>query len=190
MPWAIALLLSVSLSTPFGEASARLIGFTPEEVTIEVSVELVEPAALVLLRGEDVAGTELDPVALLAREDGTWGAVVALPARRDILLAFELIPPIGASTLSEASTMVELGISAEVLTFVEPPSEQIDDSSGPVVGLAWIILAVLAGLTAIGMLAVWTRSGSSERNDSQDDAEDDPADDEHAGFDGVAVDGG
>ncbi|NND01474.1 MAG: hypothetical protein HKN91_01680 [Acidimicrobiia bacterium] len=182
MPWAIALLLSVTLASPFGEASARLIGFTPDVVTIEVSVEVLEPAALVLLRGEDVAGTEVDPVALLQREDGTWGAVVELPARLDIRLAFELIPPVGGSTVSGASSMVELGISGDVLTFVGAPDLPSDETAQPVAGLPWIILAVLAGLTAIALLAVWTRSGSSA-----DDPEDDPADDEHAG---VAVDGG
>ena len=185
MPWAIALLLSVTLASPFGEASARLIGFTPEVVTIEVSVELEESAALVLLRGQDVAGTEVEPVALIQREDGTWGAVVELPARLDIRLAFELIPPVGGSTLSEAASLVELGISADVLTFVEPPSQPTEEPAESVIGLPWIILAVIAGLTAIALLVVWTRSGSSD-----DDSEDDPAGDEHAGFDGVAVDGG
>ena len=53
MPFLVALLLSVTLSAPFGEASAELIGFTPEVVTIEISVEVLEPAALVLLRGRN-----------------------------------------------------------------------------------------------------------------------------------------
>ena len=186
MPWAIALLLTVTLSSPFGEASGRLIGFTPEQVTIEVSVEVTESAALVLLRGEDVAGTEVEPVALLQREDGTWGAVVELPARLDIRLAFELIPQVGGSTLSEGASLVDLGIPADVLTFVEPPTQPAAEPDDPAPGVPWAILAVLAGLPAIGLLVVWTRSGSS----SDDDPEDDPADDEHAGFDGVAVDGG
>ena len=124
-------------------------------------------------------------MALLQREDGTWGAVVELPARRDIVLAFELIPQVGGSTLSEAASLVDLGISADVLTFVDQPAP-VEQSSEPVAGLPWIILAVFAALTAIVLLAVWSRTGSSD----DDDPEDDPADDEHAGFDGVAVDGG
>lgn len=186
MPLALALLVAVTLSSPFGEASARLIGFTPEAVTIEVTVETVEPAALVLLRGQDVAGTEVEPVALIQREDGTWGAVVELPARRDIRLAFELIPPVGGSTLSEAASLIDLGIPEDVLTLVQPQPVAPQEPAGSVVGLPWITLAVLAGLTAIGLLAVWSRSASS----GGEDPEDDPADEEHAGFDGVAVDGG
>lgn len=188
MPWAMALLLTVSLSAPFGDASARLIGFTPEQITIEVSVATVEPAALVLLRGQDVAGTELDPVALIQREDGTWGAVVELPARNDLRLVFELIPPVGGSILSEASTLPDLGIPPDVLSsasITAPPGTESGDGAA---GLPWIILAVLAGLTALVLLGIWFRTGGD--GDGEPDAEDDPAAGEHAGYDGVAVDGG
>lgn len=155
MPFLLAALLAVSFSAPFDEASARLIGFTPEDVTIEVSVTLTEPAAIVLLRGEDVAGTEVEPVALIQREDGSWGAVVELPARRDIVLVFEHIPPAGGSVLSAGATMVELGIPASALNAVATP-ESVEESNS-IAGLPWIIVAVLAALTAIGLLIVWSR---------------------------------
>lgn len=156
MPLLVALLLSVTLSPPFGEASARLIGFTPTEVTIEVSVEVVDSVALVLMRGQDVSGQELDPVALLRRDDGTWGAVVELPARPDLLIVFEVIPDRGASTLSDASTLADLGIDPERLTSTERPDPVEEPTSRP--GLAWIIVAALAALAALALLAVWTRS--------------------------------
>ncbi len=183
MPVLVMLLLSVMLSPPFGEASARLIGFTPTEVTLEVSVEVVDSAAIVLMRGTDVAGTELEPVAMLQREDGTWGVVVELPARRDIRLLFELIPERGASTLSDAATLVELGIDPARLTLVDPPEPS--DESTPLPGLEWVILAVLAAAAALALIAVWTRLGSRREPDEADAAAD-----EHAGYDGVAVDGG
>ena len=160
MPFVLALLFSVNLSPPFGEASAELIGFTPSEVTVEISVEVLDTAALVLLRGEDVSGQELDPVALLAREDGTWGAVVSLPARRDVRLAFEFIPPSGASTLSTGASLAELGIDPALLTVVDPPAIPPGEESSPV-GLAWVITAALAALGALVLLAVWSRSGSA-----------------------------
>ena len=166
MPVLLALLLSVSLSAPFGEASAELVGFTPEVVTVEVSVEVLEPAALVLLRGQDVSGQELDPVALLTREDGTWGAVVELPARRDLLLAFDLIPPQGASILSEAASLADLGIDPDLLTLTEPPPIPEDDSGLPV-GLAWIVIAVIAALLALVLLAVWSRVGADRTDDDE-----------------------
>lgn len=159
MPFLLALLLAVTLSPPFGEASARLIGFTPTDVTVEVSVAVTESAALVLMRGEDVSGQELDPVALLQREDGTWGAVVELPARPDLLVAFELIPQRGASTLSDASSLVELGIDSERLTLVDRPDPVEETTSRP--GIAWIIVAAGAALAALVLLAVWSRFGDS-----------------------------
>lgn len=158
MPLFLALLLSVTLSAPFGEASAQLIGFTPEVVTVEISVEVLEPAALVLLRGRDVSGQELDPVALLTREDGTWGAVVELPARRDLVLAFDLIPPQGASVLSAGAGLADLGIDPGLLTLTEPPPLPEQESTLPV-GLAWIIVAVLAAVLALVLLAIWSRAG-------------------------------
>ena len=163
MPLLLALLLSVTLSPPFGEASARLIGFTPTEVTIEVSVALEDSAALVLMRGQDLSGQELDPVALLRREDGTWGAVVELPARPDLRIVFELIPDRGSSTLSEASTLVDLGIDPARLTLIERP-DPIEDSKSPP-GLAWIVVAGISALAALVLLAVWSRYSGDGADD-------------------------
>ena len=169
MPLLLALLLSVTLSAPFGEASAELIGFTPEVVTVEISVEVLEPAALVLLRGQDVSGQELDPVALLTREDGTWGAVVELPARRDLVLAFDLIPAQGASVLSEGAGLADLGIDPDLLTLTEPPPTPEEESTPPV-GLAWIIVAVLAAVLALVLLAIWSRAGRTLDEEVSGDA--------------------
>lgn len=155
MPFLLALLLSVALSPPFGEASARLIGFTLTDVTIEVSVEVQEPASIVLMRGQDVSGQELDAVALLLRNDGTWGAVVELPARSDLRIVFELIREGAASTLSDASTLADLGIDPQRLTLVERP-DPVEEST-PRPGRAWIIVAVVAALGALALLGVWAR---------------------------------
>ncbi len=155
MPFLLALLLSVALSPPFGEASARLIGFTPTDVTIEVSVEVQDSASVVLMRGQDVSGQELDAVALLLRDDGTWGAVVELPARSDLRIIFELIPVGGVSTLSEASTLADLGIDPQRLTLVDRPAPVEEPTSRP--GLAWIIVAIIAALAALALLVVWAR---------------------------------
>ena len=159
MPVLLVLLLTVALSPPFGEASARLIGFTPTEVTIEVSVEVVESAALVLMRGEDVSGQELDPVALLRRADGTWGAVVELPARPDLRIVFELIPARGVSTLSDASSLADLGIDPERLTPVARPDPVEQPASRP--GITWVVVAAAAALAALILLTIWSRFGDS-----------------------------
>jgi len=159
MPFLLALLFSVTLSPPFGEASARLIGFTPTDVTIEVSVEVVDSASVVLMRGQDVSGQELDAVALLLREDGTWGAVVELPARPDLRIVFELIPESGASTLSDVSSLAELGIDPERLTLSERRDPVEEPTGRP--DLAWIIVAAIAALAALTLLAVWTRSDAT-----------------------------
>ncbi len=181
----LALLLSVTLSPPFGEASATLVGFTPSEVTFEVVVEVLDPAAIVLMRGEDIAGNEIEPVALIARGSNEWGAVVVLPARSDLKIVFESIPERGGSTLSDASTLMDLGIDPDVLALVErpPPTEQT--TSRP--GILWVVLAVAAALAALVLLVVWTRLGKTEDDDDPDNVDDE---DLHADFDGVAVDGG
>ncbi len=179
MPFFLALLLSVTLSPPFGEASARLVGFTPTEVTIEVTVSVVDTAALVLMRGEDVSGQELDPVALLVREDGTWGAVVELPARPDLRIVFELIPERGASTLSEASTLAELGIDPARLTFAERPVREAEPAPRP--GLGWILVAAGAALAALVLIAVWSRSGGGGDEAGDEAKGDDAADGVDAG---------
>jgi len=168
MPLLLILLLNVTLSPPFGDASARLIGFTSERVTIELSVETLEPTALVLVRGVDVSKQELDPIAMSQREeDGTWGAVVELPARRDLRLAFELIPPSGPSVLSAASSLAELGIDPDRLTLVDPPpSPEPDGGSGPPVGLPWIIVACVAGLLALVLLMLWSRQVPEDPNEA------------------------
>lgn len=158
MPFLLAILLSVTLSAPFGEASAELIGFTPTEVTFEVTVEVLDPATIVLMRGVDVANNELDPVALLLREDGTWGAVVTLPARPDLRLLFEVILQPGGSVLSEASSLADLGIDRDLLTLIDPPEPVERTSSRP--GLAWVILAGVAAAAALVLLLVWTRWGA------------------------------
>lgn len=181
----LALLLSVTLSPPFGEASATLVGFTPSEVTFEVVVEVLDSAAIVLMRGEDIAGNEIEPVALISRGDGTWAAVVVLPARSDLRIVFESIPERGGSTLSDASSLMDLGIDPDVLALVEraPPTEQ--STSRP--GILWVVLAVAAALAALVLLGIWTRLGKAE-----DDVDPDGIDEEdlHVGFDGVGVDGG
>lgn len=169
MPFLLALLLSVTLSPPFGEASARLIGFTPTEVMIEVSVEVVDSAALVLMRGQDVSGQELEPLALLRREDGTWGAVVELPARPDLRIVFELIPPRGASTLSVASSLADLGIDPARLSFGDPPEPPEQPTSRP--GLVWIVVAGIAAVAALALLSVWSRFSDSA--DTAENGEDD-----------------
>lgn len=186
MPFLIALLLSVTLSPPFGEASASLIGFTPTEVTFEVVVEVLDPAAIVLMRGEDIAGNEIEPVALLSRGDGTWGAVVELPARSDLRIVFESIPERGGSTLSDAASLAQLGIDPDLLSLVNVPEPTDQNTSRP--GLGWVIVAVVAALGALILLAIWSRFAGK----GDDDLDPDEVNDEdlHAGFDGVGVDGG
>lgn len=170
MHFLLALLLSVTLSPPFGEASATLIGFTPSEVTFEVIVEVLDPAAIVLMRGEDIAGNEIAPVALNSRGDGMWGAVVVLPARSDLLIVFESIPERGGSTLSDASSLAELGIDPDVLTLMERPPPTEPDTSRP--GILWVVLAVVAALAALILLLIWSRLDKDGGDDDPDTVDD------------------
>lgn len=153
------LLLSVALTSPFGtaEATATDVG-PPLEVAMTVAVEDAREAVLVRMVS---VGGELDPVAMVPRDDGIWGVTLQLTEREDVLVAFEAIPAQGESVISESHRLSELGVDPAVFAIGETPTTVGDDDPGPE-GVGWLVGGVVAAVIAVVLVAVWAlprRSG-------------------------------
>jgi len=161
-------LLSVTLSPPFGEAEARAVEVGTDGLVLEVFVEVDTSALVVLARGVG-RFDELAPVALTELSPGEWGGIVELPIVEDIRIGFELIRPDGGSALvSELHTLSELGVDPAVFGVAEAQTttsaasstdttEASAASSGDEPSTAPIWLGVIAGAGALVLILVWWR---------------------------------
>lgn len=163
----LVVLLSVVLGAPFGEAEARALE-VDAGMTIEIAVEVDAGQSAVLARVVAFAG-ELPPVALVAQEDGRWVGVLRLSGREDVQVAFEAIDGGGSSTISELSTLTELGVDPAVVSATRPTRPPAADP-GP---NWWLIGGVAAGFAALALLVWWVMSGSiDKRSDNSDNTTD------------------
>ena len=151
----VALLLSVVLGAPFGEAEARALE-VDTGMTIEVSLEVDGGRSAVLARVIAFAG-ELPPVALIAQGDGRWAGILRLSGREDVQVAFEAIDAGGSSEISELSTLTELGVDPAV---VSPNRPTVPPSQEPGPNW-WLIGGAVAGVAALALLVVWAIAGAA-----------------------------
>jgi hypothetical protein len=157
MPVLLAMLLSVVLGAPFGEAEARALE-VDTGMTIEVSVEVDDGRSAVLARVVAFAG-ELPPVALIDQADGRWVGILRLSGREDVQVAFEAIDAGGATDISDLSTLTKLGVDPAI---VSPTRPTVLPSPDP--GLNWWPIAgIAAGIGAIVLLVWWALSGSIDK---------------------------
>lgn len=156
MPVVLALLLSVVLGTPFGEAEARALEID-SGMTVEVSVRVDDGRSAVLARVVAFAG-ELPPVALIDEGGGRWVGVLRLSGREDVQVAFEAIDADGTSDISDLSTLTELGVDPAAVSSSRPTSSPTDDP-GP---RWWLIGGVAAGVAALVMVVFWVLAGNAE----------------------------
>jgi hypothetical protein len=169
VPALLVVLLSVPLPAPFGEAEASALEVRVDgSAVLEVSVEVTVAADVILVRGVGPVD-ELPPVALLPREDGTWGGLVELATTDRVLLAFELIPPGGGqATISDAYTLIELGVDPAALAgIVDGPATTPLSTRGPQAGAdastRWGWLALGAGAGGVALLLLWLWMGREEK---------------------------
>jgi hypothetical protein len=173
-----AILLTVTLSPPFGEAEAHALG-APSARTFDVTVQVEGEPAAVLVRITGLAG-ELPPVALVPRGGGTYGQAIKLTAWEDVLISFEYIDVDGTTTISTPSSLSALGIDPGLLGLSAPTSEPAPAESGVDPRL---LAGVAAALAAVVLLAFWASGGLALPGKSQDwmySASVDDADDEES----------
>jgi len=157
MPALLAVLLSVVLGAPFGEAEARALE-VDTGMTIEVSVELDGGRSAVLARVVAFAG-ELPPVALVDQGGGRWVGILRLSGREDVQVAFEAVDADGSSDISELSTLTELGVDPAVVSPTRPTVPPAEDP-GP---NWWLIGGAVAGIAALVLLVAWAVAGTTDK---------------------------
>ena len=156
VPLLLAILLSVTLTPPFGEAEARALTVTGA-ITIDVSVEVEGTPTTVIARITGLAG-ELPPQALVERGGGIWGSIIRLTGREDVLIAFEYIDADGTTIISESSRLTSLGVDPAVIAPSLPTTPPPDEP-----GIDPLLLAgVAAALGALVLFGFWAGSGIKE----------------------------
>lgn len=156
VPLLLAILLSVTLTPPFGEAEARALTVTGA-ITIDVSVEVEGTPTTVIARITGLGG-ELPPQALVERGGGIWGTIIRLTGREDVLIAFEYIDVDGTTTISDSSRLTELGVDPAVIAPSLPTTPPPDEP-----GIDPLLVAgVAAALGALVLFGFWAGSGLKE----------------------------
>lgn len=156
VPLLLAILLSVTLTPPFGEAEARALTVTGA-ITIDVSVEVEGTPTTVIARITGLGG-ELPPQALVERGGGIWGTIIRLTGREDVLIAFEYIEADGTTTISDSSRLTELGVDPAVIAPSLPTTPPPDEP-----GIDPLLVAgVAAALGALVLFGFWAGSGLKE----------------------------
>ena len=177
-----AILLSVVLGAPFGQAEARALE-VDSGMTSEVSVEVDGGRSAVLARVVAFAG-ELPPVALVDQGNGTWVAVLRFSGREDVQIAFEAIDADGSSEISELSTLTELGVDPAVVSPTRPTVPPAKEP-GP---NWWLIGGAAAGIAALALVVVWAVTGSADKRPNGSDEANDSDHDEDLSDSGAEPD--
>lgn len=159
MPVLLALVLSVVLGAPFGEAEARALA-VDSGMTVEVSVDVEDGRSAVLARVVAFAG-ELPPVALVDQGGGRWVGVLRLSGRENVQVAFEAIDAGGSSSISDLSTLTELGVDPAAVASSRPTSPPTAEP-GP---NWWLIGGVAAGVAALTLIVFWVLAGTDAKRD-------------------------
>ncbi|MEA3510160.1 MAG: hypothetical protein U9R51_01875 [Actinomycetota bacterium] len=171
-----ALLLSVTLAAPFGDAEARALEID-SGMTVEISVAVVGGRSAVLVRAVALAG-ELPPVAMVDQGNGTWVGILRLAGREDVQVAFEAIDGGGGSVISDLRSLTDLGVDPAVISSTRPVHLPPEDT-GP---NWWLVGGVITGLAALILLVVWAagyrtdnRSKNPDRSEDVDQTANQPA---------------
>ncbi len=152
----IAILLTVTLQSPFGEAGAQVLG-TPAARTFDLTVHVEGTPAAVIARMTGVAG-ELDPVAMVPRGSGIYGQVVRVTAWENLSISFEYITAEGETTISSPSTLSALGVEVDGVTpTASAPPPVVDTGLDPL-----LLAGVAAALGAVVIMGFWASGALSD----------------------------
>ena len=168
--WFLLLIASVTLSSPFGEATATAVGLE-DGLEVVVTIEMDESFEAVLIRPFS-SFEELDPTAMVFREDGEWGADLVLPSAENWSIVFDAIRSDGTWERSDATDLVEMGVDPVVVGSQPAPPPAPEESSTTT---WWLVGGAVLGLAALGALAWWAfmpsrgPESASETEGSEDD---------------------
>ena len=151
----VTVLMSVVLAAPFGRAEVAAVGSTDTELTLDVRVQVLAAADVVVARPYDQDGAPLGAAVPLSNlESDRWGALLVLPRRSGVKIGFEILS--GAiEERSEVRSLIELGVDPAVFRDPVAPSagpERRDRSTAP-----WAWLALVTGAAAL-LLGGWALS--------------------------------
>ena len=152
MTWVLAVLVaSITLSPPFGEATASARPLPEGRLEIEIEIEVEGRPTTVVAHLMDPGG-EPRALALAPRGPGRFGGQVEIDAV-NVGVVFEALYLHGVSELSEATTLQAMGVDFEALG----PSRPVQTSGQ---GLSpatkqWGWAAVAFGAGALALLVLW-----------------------------------
>ncbi len=169
VPTLLAILTAVVLTSPFGTATATAIDDT-KGLTVEVTVEYSRSAVAVIARPfSDYE--ELPPTALVEGTDGAWIGWVELPSAQNWQIAFEAFESDGSATLSDGSTLIELGVDEIVIASeVEGP---LPSEPWLPAGSIWLIVGIVSMVAALVLLSFWTFGSWGDAEDDENDEDPD-----------------
>ncbi|MFQ5554770.1 MAG: hypothetical protein ACE5GC_05300 [Acidimicrobiia bacterium] len=143
------LLVSVVLAAPFGRAEASAVGVADGALTLDVRVEVLTPAGIVVAQPYDQNREPLGAPVPLSRLDGDlWGALVVVPLRSEMRIGFEIIDG-SVTERSQVRTLVELGVDPAVFRETDVPPPIVPRPARSATPWGWI--AAITGLAALAL---------------------------------------
>lgn len=150
MPYLLAVIALVVLTSPFGVAEGKAVSDVGG-LTVEITVEVDQTFEAVLVRPYS-SFEELPPTALVAIDADTWGGPVTFPTAEDWSIVFDGLESGGEATRSGGVTLTEIGVDPLVVAGepAELPGRSISTSTW------WLIGAMVFAVAALAALAWWT----------------------------------
>jgi hypothetical protein len=149
-----ALLMFIVLGAPFGEANVE---GAPSADGLQVEFEVfVEGAPVAVVAHLADPGQTQQTVSLANRSGGVWGGVAGLDVMNYVVV-FEAVDTGGEGTLSNPTTLLELGMDSGLLGMdgVVPGAEADKDSPLSPVTRRWGWGAAALTAIALALLALW-----------------------------------
>ncbi len=150
----VALLTVAVLGGPFGEATAEGVP-TGDRMRVEVEVVVAGSPAAVVVHAVD-PGQSQETISLADRSGGAWGGIADLDLMNYVMV-FEVIYPDGESSLSEPTTLLQLGLDPALIGMEEVAVVEADDGDQPLTASTkrWGWGAVALAAVALSLLAFW-----------------------------------
>ncbi|MGH9168308.1 MAG: hypothetical protein ACRD02_10850 [Acidimicrobiia bacterium] len=158
MTWLLALLASITLSPPFGEATASARPLPEGRLEIEIEIEVDGRPTTVVAHLMNPGG-EARAVALAPRGPGRFGGMAEIDPV-NLAVVFEALYLHGVSELSEATTLQAMGVDFEALR-PSLPAQTSGRGLSPATK-QWGWAGVAFGAVALALLALWTVGEPSE----------------------------